>query len=187
MDMLWFILGGIALVVILAMVLYNRLVALRQSRKNAFADIDVHLKQRADLVPNLVETVKAYAKHEQGVLTELTEARTGVSAAQGTEQRITAEAKLGSAMMHLFAVAENYPDLKANQNFQQLQKELADIENKLAAARRFFNNATAEYNTVIEQFPSNVVARLFHFQQAIFFELTATQRDDLEQAPKLDF
>src|SRR5579872_6341888 len=138
------ILGVILLIVLLFITIYNRLVALRQARNNAFADIDVQLKLRYDLVPNLVNTVKGYATHEKSVFEEVTAARTSVGRAQQVNDRIAAEGALSGALTHLFAVAENYPDLKANQNFIQLQQELSDIENKIAAARRFFNNATNE-------------------------------------------
>ena len=173
----WILLGGVVLLGVFLVVLYNRLVALRQTRRNAFSDIDVQLKQRYDLVPQLIETVKGYVKHEKDVLEQVTAARTGAMQYSGQEggQRAAAEAALGSAMMNLFAVAENYPDLKANDSFLKLQNELSDIENKIAAARRFFNNATNEYNTACEQFPSNLVAQRFGFEQAEFFELPEGQ------------
>jgi len=185
MDLIiWGVLGAIALLVI---VLYNRLVALRQGRKNAFADIDVQLKQRYDLIPNLVETVKGYAKHEQQVLQNVTESRSrAMSAGGGIDQRAKAEQALGGALMNLLAVAENYPDLKANSNFQQLQAELSDIENKLAAARRYFNNATNEYNTAVEQFPAVLIAKMFGFSQEGFFDL-GEERATVQQAPKVSF
>ncbi len=179
MDPVWIIL--IVLVVVLGffVVLYNRLVALRQTRRNAFSDIDVQLKQRFNLVPQLVETVKGYATHEKEVFENVTEARAQVSKTDGASgERVKAEGILGGALMGLLAVAENYPDLQADQNFRQLMSELSDLENKIAAARRFFNNATAEYNTAIEQFPANIVANMFNFKQENFFELD----DALEQA-----
>ncbi len=169
-------------------VLYNRLVALRQNREQSFADIDVQLKQRFDLIPNLVETVKGYAKHEKEVFENITEARAGVQGAGGnTSKRVAAENQLTGALMNLYAVAENYPDLKANENFQQLMSELSDIENKLAAARRFFNNSTAEFNTAIEQFPAVIVARMFNFGKEEFFELDENQREEAEKAPDVSF
>lgn len=176
-----FLSNNIALVVIIVLgifliVLYNRLVALRQTRKNAFSDIDVQLKQRYDLVPQLVNTVKGYAKHEKELLEKVTEARAGAMKINGSgADRAGAEGILGGAMMQLFAVAENYPDLKADGNFVKLQDELSDIENKIAAARRFFNNATSEYNTSCEQFPSVLIARMFNFSQEEFFELPEGQ------------
>jgi LemA protein len=152
----------------------------------AFADIDVQLKQRHDLIPNLVETVKGYATHERGTLEEVVKARNVAMAAQGPAQQAAAENMLSSALRQLFALSEAYPDLKANQNFQQLQAELSDIENKLAAARRFFNNAVQEYNTGIEQFPAALLAGPFGFRPREFFDV-AEARPQLEQAPGVKF
>ncbi len=177
----------IVVVAIIAMILYNRLVALRQNRENAFADIDVQLKQRADLIPNLVETVKAYATHEKTLLEEVTNARSRTLNATSTNDRIASEQALTASIGNLFAVAENYPDLKANANFQQLQAELSDIENKVAASRRYFNNATNEYNTATEQFPGVLIAKSFGFRKEPFFDVGAEQRATLEQAPKVSF
>jgi LemA protein len=168
--------------------LYNRLVALRQKRLNAFSDIDVQLKQRFDVIPNLVETVKGYAKHEEGVFKEVTEARARVGQSSGAgEDRMAAEGLLGKAMMNLFAVAEAYPDLKADTNFLRLQEELSDIENKIAAARRFFNNATSEYNTSIQQVPSNIIANMFNFKEEPFFELDEAEKELANKAPNVSF
>lgn len=183
----WIVLGGLALLILVGIGLYNRLVALRQNRENAFSDIDVQLKQRFDLVPQLVETVKGYAAHEKEVFENVTNARAGVSDADNQEQRLSAERSLGRAMVNLFAVAENYPDLKADQNFQRLMAELSDIENKIAAARRYFNNATSELNTTIEQFPSNLIANQFGFKNETFFEVDEEERKILEQAPEVKF
>jgi LemA protein len=180
--------GGIIVVfVIYAISLYNRLVALRQNRMNAYSDIDVQLKQRFDLVPQLVDSVKGYVTHEKTVLETVTAARASVGAAHGADQRLAAEGKLGGALMGLFAVAENYPQLKADQNFQQLMSELSDIENKIAAARRFFNNATSELNTAVQQFPANIVAGMFGFKTENFFEDTSVTRAELERAPSVKF
>lgn len=184
---LWIIIAVIAGIALFAIGLYNRLVALRQNRMNAFSDIDVQLKQRYDLIPSLVETVKGYAAHEQSVFENVTQARAGVSQASGTNDRIAAESKLGGALVGLFAVAENYPALKADQNFQQLMAELSDIENKIAASRRFFNNATSEYNTAVQQFPANLLAGPFGFGTEEFYEDTAVERAVLEQAPAVKF
>jgi LemA protein len=167
--------------------LYNRLVALRQNRGNAFSDIDVQLKLRYDLVPQLAETVKGYAAHEKTVFENVTNARAGIIQAKDTDERIRAEQQLGGALVNLFAVAENYPALKADQNFQSLMNELADIENKIAAARRFFNNATNELNTSVQQFPSNIVAGMFGFNTENFYEDTAVERAALEKAPTVKF
>jgi len=168
-------------------VIYNRLVALRQNRENAYADIDVQLQQRFDLIPNLIETVKGYAAHEKDVFEEVTKMRAGVQDADTPEARLKAEKALGKAMINIMAVAENYPELKADQNFQKLMAELADIENKLAAARRFFNNATSEFNTAIEQFPANLLAKRFGFEKGEFYEVDEAEREAMEKPPEVDF
>ncbi len=180
-------LGIIGAVIAAVAVIYNRLVALRQNRNNAFADIDVQLRQRFDLIPNLVETVKGYAAHEKNVFEEVTKMRANVSDADTPEARLNAEKALGKAMLNVMAVAENYPELKADQNFQQLMAELADIENKLAAARRFFNNATSEYNTAVEQFPANLLAKRFGFEKGEFYEVEEEDRETMEKAPDVSF
>lgn len=182
--MIWAVLGAAALFLV---VLYNRIVALVQRRKNAFSDIDVQLKLRHDLIPNLVETVKGYAAHEKGVFEKVTEARATALRGGSVAERAQAEGMLGTAMMNLMAVAENYPQLKADGSFQKLQAELSDIENKIAAARRFFNNATNEYNTVIQQFPAVIVARLFGFREEVFFELDAGEKAAVKTAPGVSF
>jgi len=181
------ILWAVLAVAVLFVILYNRLVALRQVRKNAFSDIDVQLKLRYDLVPNLVETVKGYASHEKGVFESVTQARATAMRGGTVEDRSRAEAALGSAMMNLMAVAENYPQLKASANFQQLQSDLSDIENKIAAARRYFNNATSEYNTSLQQFPAVLVARIFGFKEEAFFALDPTEQQAANTAPKVSF
>lgn len=182
----WVILGVVVVVVLWAISVYNSLVAMRQRANQAFADIDVQLKQRHDLIPNLVETVKGYAAHERGTLEAVVQARNAAMAAPGVEQKVAAENMLTGALRQLFALAESYPDLKANTNFLQLQSELADIENKLAAARRFFNNAVQEYNTGIEQFPAALFAGIFGFHPRTFFDL-GDARPQLEQAPSVKF
>lgn len=187
MEAFYILLAITAVIGLVVMSLYNRLVALRQNRENAFSDIDVQLKQRLDLIPSLVETVKGYAAHEKGVFEEVTNARAGVQSAQGTEERIAAERKLGGAMINVLAVAENYPDLKADQNFQRLMAELSDIENKIAAARRYFNNATNELNTTVQQFPSNIVAGWFGFTTETFFDVDEAERALMEKAPDVQF
>lgn len=185
----WIILGVIAVAAIIGIFIYNRLVALRQRRENAFSDIDIQLKQRYNLVPQLVEVTKGYAKHEKEVLENVTEARSKVGSASGGAggQRAKAENVLGGALMGLFAIAENYPQLKADGNFQKLMAELSDIENKIAAARRFFNSATAEYNTAIEQFPSNLIANRFKFEKEDFFELDEIEADAVLSPPEVKF
>ncbi|MGE0563632.1 MAG: LemA family protein [Pseudolabrys sp.] len=182
----WIVLGVIAAVVLWIVTIYNGLVAMRQRVRQAFADIDVQLKQRSDLIPNLVETVKGYASHEKSTLEAVVRARNAAIAAPGIDQKVAAENALTGALRQLFALSEAYPDLKANQNFQQLQTELSDIENKLAAARRFFNNAVQEYNTGIEQFPAVMFAASFGFHPHTFFDL-GDARPQLEQAPSVKF
>jgi len=182
----WVVLGVIVVIVLWAISVYNSLVAMRQRVNQSFADIDVQLKQRHDLIPNLVETVKGYAAHERGTLEAVVQARNTAIAAPGVEQKVAAENMLTGALRQLFALSESYPDLKANQNFQQLQAELSDIENKLAAARRFFNNAVQEYNTGIQQFPAALFAGTFGFHPQQFFDL-GESRAQLDQAPNVKF
>jgi LemA protein len=180
------VLGVIAALVVWVIFIYNGLVAMRQRTNQAFADIDVQLKQRHDLIPNLVETVKGYASHERGTLEAVIQARNAAMTAQGPAQMAAAENQLSGALRQLFALSEAYPDLKANQNFQQLQTEISDIENKLAASRRFFNNAVQEYNTGIEQFPAALFAGSFGFTRKEFFDL-GENRAALDQAPQVKF
>jgi LemA protein len=181
----------VAVVLVLLLIgIYNRLVALKQNCNQAFADIDVQLKQRHDLIPNLVETVKGYAAHEKGTLEAVIQARNAAVTAERTgdpKAMGAAEGVLGAALGRLIALAEAYPDLKANTNFQQLQSELSDIENKLAAARRFFNNAIGEYNTSREQFPAVLFAGMFGFGARDFFDVGEDQRATLDQAPQVKF
>ena len=182
----WIIIGLIVLFVLWIIMIYNGLVALRQRVNQAFSDIDVQTKQRHDLIPNLVETVKGYATHERGTLEAVVQARNAAIAAPSVEQKVAAENVLSGALRQLFALSENYPNLKANANFQQLQSDLSDIENKLAASRRFFNNAVQEYNTGIQQFPASLFAGMFGFAQRTFFDL-GESRPQLEQAPSVKF
>ncbi|HEV2364999.1 MAG TPA: LemA family protein [Caulobacteraceae bacterium] len=176
----------VVLAVAMAVGTYNRLVALRQHANEAFADIDVQLKQRQDLVPNLVETVKGYAAHERGTLDEVTAARAAAQSAGTVESRVQAENQLTGALGRLFAVAEAYPNLKANENFIQLQGALSDLENKLAAARRFFNNAVAEFNAAIQRFPAVLFAAAMGFAPREFFDLGA-DRAAAATAPQVKF
>lgn len=182
----WIILAVIVVIVLWMVSVFNGLVAMRQRVSQAFADIDVQLKQRHDLIPNLVETVKGYAAHERGTLEAVVQARNVAVAAQGPAQQAAAENQLSGALRQLFALSEAYPDLKANQNFQQLQGELTDTENKIAASRRFFNNAVQEYNTGIQQFPAALFAAMFGFSQREFFDLGG-DRAQVEQAPQVKF
>ena len=185
----WIIIGLIVLFVLWVVMIYNGLVALRQRVNQAFSDIDVQTKQRHDLIPNLVETVKGYAAHERGTLEAVVQARNAAVTAQagGVAAQAAAENVLSGALRQLFALSEAYPDLKANQNFQQLQAELSDIENKIAAARRFFNSAVQEYNTGIQQFPAVLMAGALGFTQKEFFDVGVDERKVLEQAPQVKF
>jgi len=167
--------------------IYNNLVALRNNRENAFANIDVQLKQRYDLIPNLVNTVKGYAEHEKGVLERITAARTAAMGATSLNDKIQAENALSSALAGLKVSVEAYPDLKANQNFLELQTELADIENKLAAVRRFFNSATKELNTAVQSFPAVLFAGMFGFHQEPMFEVPQEERAAVQKAPEVKF
>ena len=181
------VVGIILLIIIWVTSLYNGLVRLRNRRQNAFADIDVQLRQRHDLVPQIVETVKGYAIHERELLTKITQARAAAMGAQSINEKIAAEQQLSSVLQGLRVAVENYPDLKANQNFLQLQNELSDIENKLAAARRFFNAATTEYNNAVESFPGNMIARNFGFNREVLFDLGTDTRKQMEEPPKIQF
>ena len=162
---------------------YNSLIRLRNNIKNSLADIDVQMKMRFDLVDNLVNTVKGYAGHEKETLENLTKARTNFLNASSMSQKLSADQALSGALKSLFAVSENYPDLKANQNFLQLQSELSDIENKIAASRRFFNSTVNEYNSSIETFPTNIVAKLFGFRREEFFATAEVEK----AVPKVQF
>ncbi|MFO7822347.1 MAG: LemA family protein [Cyclobacterium sp.] len=167
--------------------LYNKLVAYKNNRENAFADIDVQLKQRHDLIPQLVSSVKGYMEHEAGVLTRVTEARSRAMKASTIDGKIAAEQELGAALQGLQIQVEAYPDLKANTNFLQLQNEISDVENKLAAARRYFNSATKEYNVAVQSFPSNLIAGMFGFHTETMFDVGNAERERLDQAPEIKF
>jgi LemA protein len=180
------VLAVIVVVIVWAIGVYNGLISMRQRVNQAYADIDVQLRQRHDLIPNLVETVKGYAAHERGTLDEVVKARNTAVAAQGPAQQAAAENMLTGALRQLFAVAEAYPDLKASANFQQLQAELSDLENKIAASRRFFNNAVQEYNTGIQRFPAALFASSFGFAPKSFFDL-GDERTTVSQAPAVKF
>ena len=184
--------GIIVLVVIVLLVvwgisIYNNLVKLRNNRENAFANIDVQLKQRHDLVPQLVATVKGYADHEKEVLTRVTAARSAAMNATSIDDKITAENALTSALSGLKVSLEAYPELKANENFLQLQNELSDIENKLAAVRRFFNSTTRELNNAVQTFPSNLFAGMFGFKKEAMFEIPTEQRTEFDKVPEVKF
>ncbi|MEX0997274.1 MAG: LemA family protein [Flavobacteriaceae bacterium] len=180
----------LGIVVVLGLFLagmYNSLVSLRNNRENAFADIDVQLKQRHDLIPQLLGAVKGYMEHERGTFEAITKARTRAMNAQGVDEKIDAEQELNVALKGLNIQVEAYPDLKASENFMQLQNEMADIENKLAAVRRFFNAATKELNIAVQKFPNNFFAGMFGFKTEKMFDLGDTQREQLDKAPEIKF
>jgi LemA protein len=177
----------VLLIVFMVVGAYNRLVALRQNTNQAFADIDVQLKQRRDLIPNLVETVKGYAGHERGTLEAVIAARNAAAGAGSVEDKVAAENMLTGALGKLFALAEAYPDLKANANFLQLQSEIGDIENKLAASRRFFNNAVADYNGAVQSFPAVLFAGALGFKVREFFDVGEQARVELDKPPEVKF
>lgn len=181
----WIIIGVVVAIVLFIVVGgYNRLVALDQRADQSFADIDVQLKQRQDLIPNLVETVKGYATHERGTLDAVTQARAAAAGAHNINERVQAENMLTGALGRLFAVAENYPVLRASENFSQLQTELATTEDRIAAGRRFYNANVRALNTKVESFPANVIAGMFSFTRAEYFEVTDPE---VRQAPQVDF
>ena len=179
---MWYIIAAIAVIVGWFVYTYNRLISLRVRSNEALSDIDVQTKRRYDLIPNLVEAVKGYMAHERSVLENVTRARTEAMAGAGNPlDRESKENFLSQTLKTLFAVAENYPDLKANVNFLELQRELADTENKIQAARRFYNGNVRDLNTKIEVFPAKIVARMFNFSQMKFFEVsTAEEREPVK-------
>lgn len=178
----------VAVVLVLWVVgIYNNLVTLRNNRENAFANIDVQLKMRHDIIPQLVATVKGYAQHESTTLDKVTAARTAAMSATTINDKISAESELANAMLNLRAVAEAYPDLKANQNFLQLQTEISDIENKLAASRRYFNSTTKELNTSVQKFPAVLLAGMFGFHTEPLFDVGEAERVVLDKAPEIKF
>ena len=183
----WIILGFVGLIAIWLIAAYNGLVTLRQRTRQSFSDIDVHLKQRHDLVPNLVETVKGYAKHESETLQNVIKWRNAAATATGPSAQAAAEGQLTAGIRQLFALAEAYPDLKASANFQQLQSELADLENKIAASRRFFNSAVSEYNASRESFPTVLFANSMGFGPEAFFNLDEAEKEAVKTAPKVQF
>lgn len=180
------IIGVVAILVIWIIAIYNGLVRLKNNRENAFADIDVQLKQRHDLVPQLIGAVKGYMEHERGTLDSVTQARQKAMNAGSVNDKIAAEKELSSALTGLSIQVEAYPDLKASQNFMQLQNELSDIENKLAAVRRFFNSATKELNIAVQKFPNVIFAGMFGFKTEPMFDL-GEDRQTMDKAPEVKF
>ncbi len=183
-NLLWLIVIAVAAVVFYIVAIYNRLISLKNRAAEGWSDIDVQLKRRYDLIPNLVATVKGYAKHEEGVFAKVTEARTRAMNAEGVQAKGEAENMLTGALKSLFAVAEAYPDLKASVNFSKLQDELSDTENKIQAARRFYNGLVRDLNTMLESFPSNIVGNLFKFEKREFFEI---ENEAEKQNVKVEF
>ncbi|MGF1461619.1 MAG: LemA family protein [Maricaulaceae bacterium] len=185
--MLFALLGVVVVVGGVVALIYNDAVAKRQRTRQAWSDVDVQLKQRIDLIPNLVETVKGYAAHEQETLDAVIKARQASIDAGDHRTQAAAEDAVTGALRRVFALAEAYPDLKANQNFLQLQRDLTDVENNLSAARRFFNSATSDYNTALEQFPGVLFLKNFGFEPETFFEVPAGQRAEALEPPKVAF
>ncbi len=179
--MWWIILIVLVVIIILYVIgTYNKLVVLRNRVRDQWAQIDVQLKRRFDLIPNLVNTVKGYAKHEKGTLEDVIKARNTFLSASTKEDEMKANNELTNAITKLFALTESYPDLKANQNFIDLQQELKETENKIASSRQFYNDTTLNYNNKIEMFPSNIIANLFHFQTESFFKANETERENVK-------
>ena len=182
--MLWIILGIIVLLIIFVISIYNSLVTLKQRVKNAWSQIDVQLQRRFDLIPNLVECVKGYMSHEEDVLTKVTELRTSWANAGTISEKVELDNQLSGALKTIMAVSENYPDLKASQNFSELQEELRNTENKISYSRQFYNDTTTRYNTKLELFPSNIIAGMFHFTPETLFK---TESDEARKNVKVDF
>ena len=187
MEALYAILGIVVVIALAIVLIYNGLIAKRQTVNQAFADIDVQLKQRQNLIPNLIETVKGYAAHEKETLDAVVAARNSATSASSVGEKAAAEGMLSGALGKLFALSEAYPDLKANTNFLDLQDELSTIEDKLAAARRFYNSAVGDYNTAKEQFPGVLIANSFGFEEREFFDVGDEAREDLSVVPEVKF
>ena len=180
MIAVWIGVGIVGAVALYTGFTYNRFVTLKNRIENSWSQIDVQLKRRADLIPNLVKSVKGYMKHEKGVLSEVTQARAALMGAKSTKQKAEASNMMSDALKSLFAVAEAYPDLKANENFMMLQEELAGTESKIAYARQFYNDTVLSNNNMIERFPSNILASMFSFKKKEFFEATASERKNVD-------
>lgn len=175
------IIGGVILVLVFMIVgLYNGLITKRNRVREAFSQIDVQLKRRSSLIPNLIESVKGYVKHEKDVLTEVTKARSALMNANHPSAQAAANDMLTGALKSLFAVAEAYPDLKASENFKELQEELSDTETKIAAARQFYNTNVLDYNTALETFPTNIFGNMFNFKLEEFFKATAEEKAEIQ-------
>jgi LemA protein len=181
---IWISIAIFAVLVLLVVAVYNRLVRLRNRTENAWAQVDVQLRRRYDLIPNLVETVKGYASHERATFEEVTKARTAAQEARGVREQAQAENMLTQAIGRLFAVAEQYPELRATENFRQLQAQLADTEQKIAVSRQVYNDAVLTYDTAVETVPTNIVGSLFNFEQRQYFEI---EEPVAREAPRVQF
>lgn len=178
--MIWIIVGIVVILILFVIGTYNSLISLRNKKDDQWSQIEVQLKRRADLIPNLVETVKGYAKHENNTLKEVIEARNTYVAASTPEEEMKASGEVTKALNKLFALSESYPDLKANENFMALQKDLKDTEDKISYARQFYNDTVLTYNNKVEMVPSNIVAGIFKFKKATFFEASEEDKKTLE-------
>jgi len=187
MTIIWIVIAVVAILAIYVIYAFNRLISLRNRTKEAWSDIEVQLKRRYDLIPNLVNTVKGYASHEKGVFEKVTQARANALSAKGPEEKMKAENELSGTLKSLFAVAEAYPNLRASENFQKLQDELTDAEDKIQASRRFYNANVRDFNTIIEVFPSNIIAGMFSFKQFELFELAEEEKEAANKAPEVKF
>ena len=178
------VIGGLLLLLVLYVIgVYNKLVNARNKVENQFSQIDIQLKRRTDLIPNLVETVKGYAKHEKGTLTEVIEARNKAVSANTVNEKIKANSELTGAISKLFALSESYPELKANENFLSLQNDLKDTEDKITYARQFYNDSAMGFNNLVEMFPSNIVANMFKFKKFEYFKIDEKEKE----TPKVKF
>lgn len=187
MTILWIVIAVVVLVLLWLIFAYNNLVSLHNRTKEALSDITVQTKRRYDLIPNVVSAVKGYAKHESKVFTDVTQARNVAMNAKGLDEKAKAENQLTDTIKSLFAVAENYPQLRATENFSKLQDELSETENKIEASRRFYNGNVRDLNTKIQVFPTNIFARKLGFTEMDLYDVSASQKKQVEEAPKVDF
>jgi LemA protein len=182
-----YLIGGAVVLILYLIYIYNKLVTYRERTKESASDIEVQLKRRADLIPNLVETVKGYAAHEKEVFEKVTEARSRILSAKTVKEGLEADNILTETLKSLFAVAENYPELKANENFLHLQQELVDAEDKIQASRRFYNAVAREYNSSLQVFPNSIIAKLFKFSPVEYFELEYEEKEKVQKPPEVKF
>lgn len=187
MIIIWIILGALALLVLYVIIIFNRLITLKVRTNEAWSDIKVQMKRRYDLIPNLVATVKGYASHEKVVFENVTRARSAAMGAENPNEKIKAENELTKTIKSLFAVAENYPQLRTSENFQKLQEDLTQTEDKIEASRRFYNANVRDFNTAIQVFPANLIANIFNFKSFDLFELAESEKEAAEKAPEIKF